>query len=374
MKIHSANHSTTLRRSPQAVPKKEVVSLTDALVQRGTGAVATTVPAALGWAGASIGEALAGTPGRIIGGAVVALGTAAGAYSGINKIPTTDANVKKRIAGKAALKLGLSAALGAAGGGLGVAGAALGGALTSAGTLDLAEGLLAHGPQPASTNKPEGVEDVTLKTSDGLELNAWLTPGKDDDPVAIFFHSNGTNLEDNIERMEQLQNLGFRVLAPEYRGYGDSPGVPTERGLKKDAKAAYDFARTLVPADKILLAGQSLGGGVAAELASKEEHGALVLESTFTSLADGSEQLMGPLIGKLTRGRYPTINSVAELKSPLFVGHGAFDDMVGTTAGRELAENAPEATYFEASGAGHMNVYSSPGYKEALAEFVKGEF
>lgn len=309
-------------------------------------------------------------PEKSWGGLLATLAVTAGSYLGVQNIPTESKAVRTKIATNTAVMAGLSAALGAAGGGLGVLGSLAGGAVLSGRVIDMAEGLLAHGPQAASTGKPDAFQDVVLKTSDGLQLSAWLTPEKEDAPMAIFFHSNGTNLDDNLGRIETLQDLGFRVLAPEYRGYAGNPGIPSERGLKKDAEAAYDLAKTLAPTEKILLVGQSLGGGVAANLAAEHPHAGLVLESTFTSLASASEEMMGNWGGKLTRGRYQTINTVANLDTPLFVAHGGRDAMVRTEAGQALSENAPTATYFRSEFAGHLNVAQSDGFKESLETFL----
>lgn len=366
MNIKSSRVSPQIKHQPILERK----SIADRALQSGTGALVTAAPAAIGWGAAAVGEVFAGTTGRIVGGALATLATAAATKFGVQKMPGTSEALTSRIANRAAMVTGLSAALGAIGGGVGVLGAGVGGALLSGRVLDIPESLMVHGPQPASTYKPDGFEDVVLTTSDGIQLNAWLSEGKKDDPVAIFFHSNGTNLEDNTDRLEILRNQGFRVLAPEYRGYGDQEGIPTERGLKKDAQAAYDFAKTLTTPDKITLAGQSLGGGVASNLAAENEHASLILESTFSSLAGASEELMGDWAGMLTRGRYPTANNVANLETPVFVAHAKYDSMVGDEAGKKVAANARNSTFFQADFAGHMDVHRSEGFEEALSGFV----
>lgn len=353
--------------TPPALEKK---SFLDHAAQSGSAALATAAPAAIGWGAAAAGEAIAGTPGRLIGGAVATLATMACARFGIQQVPGYSEDVVSRVANRGALLMGFQTALGALGGGYGVMAAGAAGVLFPGRVLDLPEALLAHAPQYESRNIPEDFEQVKLNTSDGLELNAWLSHGDQDAPVAIFFHSNGTNLEDNTDRYEILQRQGFRVLAPEYRGYGEQAGIPTERGLKRDAQAAYDFAKTITTPDKITLVGQSLGGGVASNLAAENQHASLILESTFTSLAGASEVAMGDWAGMLTRGRYPTLNNVAGLDTPVFVAHAKHDWMVDSEAGKKIAASSSNSTFFEAERAGHMDVHLAEGFEQALSDFV----
>lgn len=123
---------------------------------------------------------------------------------------------------------------------------------------------------PISAGLPEA-EVHRLRTTDGETLVSWFAhrPGS---YLAIYFHGNGGSLSARADRIRQLLELGFSVLAVDYRGYGGSTGSPTEAGLHIDADATYDAALKLgFTADHIVLLGESLGSGVALELATRRQ-------------------------------------------------------------------------------------------------------
>jgi pimeloyl-ACP methyl ester carboxylesterase len=142
-------------------------------------------------------------------------------------------------------------------------------------------------------------EDVQFVTDDGLRISAWWIPSKitidgtppasvSNNPVFIFFHGNAGNISHRIDKLRDLRERGVSTLIVDYRGYGKSEGSPTEAGLYRDADAAWKYVtetRGIAP-NRIVLFGESLGGAVAIELASRVNPGALVVECTFSRLAD----------------------------------------------------------------------------------------
>ena len=121
---------------------------------------------------------------------------------------------------------------------------------------------------------------LSVHTEDGLDLLAWLTPPADDaQPVVLYLHGNGGNIGHRASRFARLSRLGWGVLLLEYRGYGGNAGAPTEAGIHADARAGYAALRGFgVPAQRIVLWGESLGTGVAVRLATEVDVGAVVLE------------------------------------------------------------------------------------------------
>jgi pimeloyl-ACP methyl ester carboxylesterase len=104
----------------------------------------------------------------------------------------------------------------------------------------------------------------------------------------FYCHGVAANLETSWVRVVQWYQLGFDVLVFDYRGYGASSGSSwSERSLYDDAEASYlALLARGVAADDVIVYGHSLGGPVAAELALRHQPGALVLESTFTNIAE----------------------------------------------------------------------------------------
>ncbi|MBN8966470.1 MAG: alpha/beta fold hydrolase, partial [Rhizobiales bacterium] len=143
---------------------------------------------------------------------------------------------------------------------------------------------------PAEAGLPEA-QELTLATSDGERVIAWFVPPRGDRPVVLYFPGNAGALSHRAERFRAFAADGFGLLALSYRGYGGSSGSPTESGLIADAEAAYRFAATRYPAERIALWGESLGTGVAVALAATHRVGRVVLEAPFTSAVDIGAQV-----------------------------------------------------------------------------------
>ncbi len=192
-----------------------------------------------------------------------------------------------------------------------------------------------------------GVRDVALTAADGTRLHAWWSapPGwKTDDGALLFCHGNGGNLSHRGGSLETLQRyLGTGVLLFDYPGYGRSGGVPTEAGCYAAGDAAYDWLTGArgVPAERVVLYGGSLGGGVAADLAARRPHRALVLVSTFTSFPEEAQCVVPWLPARwLVRNRFETLAKLASVRGPVFVAHSRTDGLIPFAMGERLFQAA----------------------------------
>jgi alpha-beta hydrolase superfamily lysophospholipase len=145
------------------------------------------------------------------------------------------------------------------------------------------------GPVPPAQEVLEGAREATLRTSDGLELGAWLFPGRAPTNGMTVLVANG-NAGDRSLRSplaNALGGKGFGVLLFDYRGYGGNPGHPSEEGLARDVRAAYRFLTVEegVRRDDLIYFGESLGAAVVTELAIEHPPAGLVLRSPFSDLA-----------------------------------------------------------------------------------------
>src|ERR1700742_1199860 len=129
---------------------------------------------------------------------------------------------------------------------------------------------------PARAGLPQA-EEVVLTASDGEKLVAWHVAARGDKPVVLYFQGNAGALNLRSHRFAWIIADGDGLLALSYRGYGGSTGEPSEDGLIRDARAAYDYAAARYPGKRIVLFGESLGTGVAVALASEREVGGLIL-------------------------------------------------------------------------------------------------
>jgi len=185
---------------------------------------------------------------------------------------------------------------------------------------------------PDDVGRP--AEDVWLKTSDGLRLHAWFFAADQSSPrakfVMLFCHGNGGNLTSRPGYYRAILETGVNLLTFDYRGYGRSDGEPSEAGTYTDAEAAYQWLRTrgFAP-EHILVWGESLGGGIASNVAATEPVGGLMLQSTFTSIPDIGAELFPWLPVKLiSRIKYDTHGRLPHLKCPVVVMHSRGDTTI----------------------------------------------
>jgi fermentation-respiration switch protein FrsA (DUF1100 family) len=183
-----------------------------------------------------------------------------------------------------------------------------------------------------------GAEEIKLTTSDGETLVAWYLPPQSDKPLIVYFHGNSGTLTNRALKFQVLAREGFGVLAVSYRGYGGSTGAPSEQGLYTDARAAMAKAHALGFADdRLIVFGESLGTGVAVQMATEFVVRALVLESPYTSIANRSQELYPYLpVYWLVRDRFDSLAKIPAIQSPLLVLHGEDDPTIPPAHGRAL--------------------------------------
>lgn len=218
-------------------------------------------------------------------------------------------------------------------------------------------------------------EEVGLRAADGVRLQAWYVPAPGDRGTILFFHGNGGNLSHRLDTLRLLHRLGWSTLILSYRGYGRSEGTPTERGTYLDAEAAW---RHLVedrgiPAERVVVFGRSLGGGVAAWLAERHPPGGLILESTFTSVPDLAAGIYPLLpVRLLVRHRYPTLSRLPRIRAPVLVVHGREDEIIPFRHGQRLYDAAREPKAFLEIRGSHNEGFllSGESYAKGLAAFL----
>jgi uncharacterized protein len=208
------------------------------------------------------------------------------------------------------------------------------------------------------------------------KLHAWWLPGeRSDAPAVLYLHGARWNLTGSVTRIERWRQLGFAVLAVDYRGFGKSSDVaPSETYAYEDAEAAFDYLAKLAPGRKRYIVGHSLGGAIAAELARRRPEAAgIVLEATFTSVGDMiQESPWGFLpVGLILTQRFETLSKVGELKMPVLVTHGTNDSIVPFHMGEKIFEavKAPKR-FIKVEGAGHHNLsgVAFSEYRAAIRE------
>lgn len=219
------------------------------------------------------------------------------------------------------------------------------------------------------------VEDANFTAADGTKLHGWYAGHEEPKGHALLLHGNGGNvtlLAPTIRILNRKHNLA--VLALDYRGYGKSEGKPNEAGILQDARAARKWLATknkIAESDVILL-GQSLGGGVAVDLASKDGCRALVLAGTFTSIPDVAQHHIPYLPMKwLLATRMNSLEKIKNYRGPLLMSHGDADEVVPYEQGQTLFAACPSKNkQFITNAGGKHNDGQSDEYRAALDAFL----
>ncbi len=207
-------------------------------------------------------------------------------------------------------------------------------------------------PGPLSTPVYDATSaSITIGTEEGRSV-AWFVPARGASadkpaPVVIYFHGNAELIDYQSTTVDGYRAMGWSVLLPEYRGYGRSDGTPSEQTIVADAVRFYDelVKRPEVDAGRIILHGRSVGGGPAAQLAARRPCRGLILESTFTSVADMASKYFVP--DALVKNPLRTDQVLPTLDAPVLVFHGTRDNIIPVAHGRRLKDLAKDARYVE---------------------------
>ncbi len=220
--------------------------------------------------------------------------------------------------------------------------------------------------------KPEAAEQWWIETPEG-EVEGWFLAGEgrteaDPGPAVMFGHGNGEVIDHWPELMRWYAERGISVLLVEYRGYGRSAGSPTSAKITADFVDFRDrlVDRPEVDSEALIYHGRSLGGGAVCNLARRHPPAAMILQSTFTSLADLAwHHYYAPAF--LLRDEFDNLGFVAETDTPLLITHGAHDAIIPVEQARRLHEAAATSSYVEFDHSGHND---GPMPWEAVGKFL----
>jgi len=235
-------------------------------------------------------------------------------------------------------------------------------------------------PSKEVTLTPENIgmefEDVHLTTRDNIAIHGWYVPRSGSRHTLLFLHGNTGNISDCLNSLKIFHDLGLSILIIDYRGYGLRGGSPGEAGTYLNAESAWGYltSQRHQSAEDIIIFGRSLGGGIASWLALEYRPAALIMESTFTSITD-----MGMIsypylpIKWLSRIRYPSIERIGQIRSPILIIHSPDDELVPYRLGQQLYERAQSPKSFLTIKGRHGDGFldSAPHYIQGLGDFIQ---
>ena len=225
--------------------------------------------------------------------------------------------------------------------------------------------------EPATAGLAD-VREMTISTPDGQKLIAWYGKAKPGKPTLLFFHGNGGALEHRGLLMRKYLDHGYGMFMLTYRGFGGSTGSPTEKDNVADAGLAYDRLMSEgVPPTSIILYGESLGSGVATQVAKTKRAAGLILDSPFTSVTDRAAEIYPFLpVRLLLADRYESSRHIRDVRMPLLIIHGEADQVVPVRMGRALFALANEPKSIATFPGGGHNNHDLYGSFEAVTRWI----
>jgi pimeloyl-ACP methyl ester carboxylesterase len=240
------------------------------------------------------------------------------------------------------------------------------------------QGLLVYAPDttrvnPAMVGLGE-VDERWLDVAAGVKVVTWYARARPGRPTLLYFHGNGGNLAARADRIRFFLDRGIGVYMMSYRGYSGSGGVPSETANIADARRAWrDLLGLGAKPGSVFLYGESLGSGVASQIAVDTPAAGLILDAPFTSIVDIGAAIYPWLpVRWLLVHRYETIAVIGNVRMPLLVIHGDADEVIPVAMGRAVfaaASKAEPKRFVVIPGAGHSD-HGSFGSMEVVAEFV----
>ena len=237
-----------------------------------------------------------------------------------------------------------------------------------------------------SAVQTSGMEDVWINFNSSLtnrpvRLHAlWLgsAPESADTPVLLYLHGARYNVAGSAPRIRRMHELGFSVLAIDYRGFGQSSaGLPSEESAREDALAAWTWLAARHPQQHRYIFGHSLGGAIGIDLAaSVNDESGTIVEGTFTSISEVVSSFKWgwlPFTPFLTQ-HFDSLARVKDIGAPLLVVHGALDNMIRPALGRKLYDAATVPKLFVlVEGGSHFstNTVGAVQYSAALTQLFK---
>lgn len=238
---------------------------------------------------------------------------------------------------------------------------------------------LPHIPERNITRTPDHIhlkyEEIILHTRDQQRLLAWWVPHPQAAGTILFFHGNAGNIGHRLETLQTFHELGYNVFMPEYRGYGQSSGKPSEAGLYLDADSAWQYLTNhrKIPASQIIIAGRSLGAAVALYLAEQQPARAVLIESAFTSVPDMATLHYPWLpVRWLSKFEFDNRARIGKVRSPILIVHSQDDEITPYTHAQQLYALAGQPKHLlELQGGHNESLYVSYGkYRDGLRQFL----
>ena len=223
--------------------------------------------------------------------------------------------------------------------------------------------------------EPTEIEKVKITTKDNIDLLGWFyNKNIDNSKIILFFHGNAGTLENRTYKLNHFKDLNLNFLIIAWRGFNGNSGKPNETGLYEDAASAIRWLKKKGIEEKnIVLYGESLGTGVAVEIAQNKNYAGVILESPFTSMVNmGKKYYPFFPVSLLLKDKFESEKKIKNILIPILIMHGTVDKIVPYDMGKKMYELANEPKFFYSQEYGDHMIEYDEKLLSTLKKFIQG--
>ena len=221
--------------------------------------------------------------------------------------------------------------------------------------------------------EPAEIEKVKITTDDKMDLIGWFyNQDLEKFKTILFFHGNAGSLENRTYKLNHFKDLNVNFLIIAWRGFSGNKGKPNEMGLYEDAESAVKWLNVKGIKEKnIILYGESLGTGVAIEVAQNKYFAGIILESPFTSMVNmGKKYYPFFPVSFLLKDKFESHKKINNISIPVLIMHGTVDKIVPYDMGKKMYELANEPKFFYSQEYGDHMIEYDEKLLLALKKFI----
>jgi len=225
-----------------------------------------------------------------------------------------------------------------------------------------------------AAREPTEVEKIKITTKDKIDLVGWFyNKNLENFKTILFFHGNAGSLANRTYKLNHFKDLNLNFLIIAWRGFNENKGKPNEIGLYEDAESAIRWLKMKgIDEKNIILYGESLGTGVAVEIAQNKNYAGVILESPFTSMVNmGKRYYPFFPVRFLLRDKFESYKKIPNISVPVLIMHGKVDKIVPYDMGKKMYELANEPKFFYSQEYGDHMVEYDEKLLLALKKFIQ---
>lgn len=215
-------------------------------------------------------------------------------------------------------------------------------------------------------------QDLVVKSEDGTNIQLWYKKPALNKQMILYFHGNSYHLGQRSPKFREMIDLGYGFVAPSYHGFGKSEGTPSKQAILEDARTAVKFLQENgYKTEDVIVIGDSLGSGVAVQMATEYKFKGVFLITPYTSVADRAQEIYWYIpVHYLVRDNFISSDKIDHINAPLLIVHGTKDDVIPHAHSEklfELAEEPKKLIIYD--GKGHANLDNREIIKE-MTQFL----